>query len=32
MFLEWQPGRRMLALRLIATVMIIGGIIIIHLT
>ncbi|MBA7530103.1 hypothetical protein ES705_22306 [subsurface metagenome] len=31
-FLEWQPGRRMLALRLIATAMIVGGIAIIHLT
>jgi len=32
MFLEWQPGRRMLALRLIAIAMIVGGITIIHLT
>jgi len=31
-FLEWQPGRRMLALRLIATAMIVSGIAIIHLT
>ena len=31
-FLEWQPGRRMLALRLIATAMVIGGIAIIYLT
>ncbi len=31
-FLEWQPGRRMLVLRLIATAMIIGGIAIIYLT
>ena len=31
-FLEWQPGRRMLALRLIATALIVGGIAIIHLT
>jgi len=32
MFLEWQPGKGMLALRLIATAMIIGGITIIYLT
>ena len=32
MFLVWQPGRRMLALRLIATTLIVGGIAIIHLT
>ena len=32
MFLEWHPGRRMLALRLIAITMIVGGIAIIHLT
>ena len=31
-FLEWQPSRGMLALRLIATAMIVGGISIIHLT
>jgi len=31
MFLEWHPGKRMLALRLIATAMIVGGIIVIHL-
>ncbi len=31
MFLEWQPGRRMLALRFIAITMIISGIAIIHL-
>ncbi len=30
-FLEWQPGRRLLALRLVAIVMIISGITIIHL-
>jgi len=32
MFLEWQPGRGALALRLMATAMIIGGIAIIYLT
>ncbi|MBA7665046.1 hypothetical protein ES703_73112 [subsurface metagenome] len=32
MFIEWQPGRRMLALRLVAIAMIIGGLTIIHLT
>ena len=32
MFLEWQPGRVMLALRLIAITMIVGGIAIIYLT
>lgn len=32
MFLEWQPGKRMLALRLIATAMIVSGITIIYLT
>ena len=32
MFLEWQPGKRMLALRLTATALIITGITIIHLT
>ena len=31
-FLEWQPGKGMLALRLVATAMIIGGIVIIYLT
>ena len=31
-FLEWQPGKGMLALRLVATAMIIGGIAIIYLT
>jgi len=31
-FLEWQPGKGMLALRLIATVMIVGGITIIYLS
>ena len=30
-FLEWHPGKRLLALRLIATAMIVGGITIIHL-
>ncbi|MFC2005784.1 EamA family transporter [Chloroflexota bacterium] len=32
MFLEWQPGRKMLTLRLIATAMTVGGIAIIHLS
>ncbi|TET26389.1 MAG: DMT family transporter [Dehalococcoidia bacterium] len=32
MFLEWHPGRGMLVLRLVATVMIVGGIAIIYLT
>lgn len=32
MFLEWQPGKGMLALRLVATVMIVGGIATIYLT
>ncbi len=32
MFIEWQPGRRMLALRLVAIAMIVGGLTIIHLT
>ena len=32
MFLKWQPGKEMLALRLIATAMIVGGIVIIYLT
>ena len=32
MFLEWQPGKGMLALRLVATAMIVGGITIIYLT
>ncbi len=32
MFLEWQPGKRMLALRLTATALIASGITIIHLT
>ncbi len=32
MFLEWQPGKAMLALRLAATAMIVGGITIIYLT
>ncbi|MBE9483035.1 MAG: hypothetical protein IMY88_05070 [Chloroflexi bacterium] len=32
MFLEWQPGRVMLALRLLAITMIVGGIAIIYLT
>jgi drug/metabolite transporter (DMT)-like permease len=32
MFLEWQPGRAMLVLRLVATAMIVGGIAIIYLT
>ena len=32
MFLEWDSGKGMLALRLIATAMIVGGIAIIHLT
>lgn len=31
-FLEWQPGKGMLALRLVATAMIVGGIAIIYLT
>jgi len=31
-FLVWQPGRRMLALRFIATAMIVSGIAVIHLT
>jgi len=31
-FLNWQPGKRLLALRVIATIMIVGGIAIIHLT
>ena len=31
MFLEWQPGKKALALRLIATAMIVGGIAIIYL-
>jgi len=31
-FLVWQPGKGMLALRLIATAMIVGGITIIYLT
>ena len=31
MFLEWSPGKGMLALRLIATAMIVGGIAIIYL-
>ena len=30
-FLDWQPGRGLLALRLMATLMIVGGITIIHL-
>ena len=30
-FLDWQPGRGLLALRLMATVMIVSGITIIHL-
>jgi hypothetical protein len=32
MFLEYQPGKAMLTLRLIATAMIFGGIAIIYLT
>jgi drug/metabolite transporter (DMT)-like permease len=32
MFLEWQPGKLMLVLRLIAVIMIVGGIAIIYLT
>jgi drug/metabolite transporter (DMT)-like permease len=32
MFLEWQPGKEILALRLAATAMIVGGITIIYLT
>jgi hypothetical protein len=31
-FLEWNPSKGMLALRLIATALIVGGITIIHLT
>ena len=31
-FLEWQPGRRMMAYRIIATTMVVSGIVIIHLT
>ena len=32
MFLLWHPGRRMLAFRVIATAMTVGGIALIHLT
>jgi hypothetical protein len=32
MFLQWQPGKAMLVLRLIAITMIVGGIAIIYLT
>ena len=31
-FLEWQPGRGMLAIRIMATVMIVAGIAVIYLT